>query len=152
MKTGKVVVLLAAMAAGAPAFAQGPETPIEPGYWEATNRLLSPIRQTKVERRCLKPAEIAKFVQGPSNRHYTCEYPTRVVENGYLRMEGWCRPRKKPTGRRIEVAGEGSYTPTSFQITARLRTEFLGIPIHGRGSIEARRIGETCPATDADKD
>ena len=45
-------------------------------------------------------------------------------------------------------SGEGTYTPTSFQITARIATEFAGIPISGKASTEARRIGDICP-TDA---
>jgi hypothetical protein len=141
-------LLLAAALAAPPASAQGPGAaapPIIPGYWESTNRVLSPIKTKKVERRCLKPADIDKFLAGPSNRHYDCTYPVRVVEHGRIRMVGSCEKRKHPDGRKIEVAGEGYYTPTSFHLTARIATELFGVPISGRASTEARRLGDACP-------
>lgn len=144
----RFTVLLAAMAVAAPALAQPQspnQSPIQPGYWESTNRLLSPIRTSKVERRCLTPADIDKFLAGPSNHHYDCTYPTRIVENGRITMAGTCVSRKN--GRKVQVAGEGAYTPTSFQITASIATEFAGIPLSGRASTDARRIGDVCPAS-----
>ena len=65
-----------AAAASAPAFAQ--ESTIQPGYWEVTNKVQAVISQTKKERRCITPSEVAKFTMGPSNRYYSCTYPTRV--------------------------------------------------------------------------
>ena len=142
----RAVAAVAMLAVGLPAAAKpNAGTPIIPGYWESTSRLLSPIRTRKVEQKCLKPADIDKFLAGPSNRHYDCAYPTRVVEDGYIRMVGTCVSRKNPDGRKIAVEGEGSYTPTSFKLTARIATEIAGIPIQGRASTEARRIGDTCP-------
>jgi hypothetical protein len=135
------VVAMAGLAA--PAAAQPRSTPIIPGYWESTNRLLSPVRTSKTERRCLTPADVDKFLAGPSNHHYDCDYPTRVVENGRIRMAGTCVSRKK--GRKVAVTGQGNYTPTSFHLTATIATEFAGIPISGRASTDARRIGDTCP-------
>eukprot|EP01041_Mallomonas_annulata_P038503 gene38503-62018_t len=35
---------------------------IQPGYWESTNKLLSPIHQTTVEKRCITPADVDKFM------------------------------------------------------------------------------------------
>jgi hypothetical protein len=136
--------LLAALAFVAPAVAQPrAESPIQPGYWESTNRLLSPIRSEKVERRCITPSDVDKFLSGPSNHHYECSYPTRVVENGVIQMSGSCVERKG--GRRVKVSGEGYYTPTSFTLTATIATRFLGIPVSGRASTEARRIADACP-------
>ena len=140
MRVLSLPALLVACAVATPAAAQ---TPIIPGYWESTNRLLSPFRTSKVERRCLTPADVDKFLAGPSNRHYDCSYPTRIVENGQIRMAGTCVGRKG--GRAVQVTGEGSYTPTSFQITATIATEFAGIPLRGRGSTEAHRLGDVCP-------
>src|SRR5688500_7721592 len=102
--------LLAALAVAAPAAAQPgafaqDESPIQPGYWESTNRVLSPIRTKKVERRCLTPKDIDKFLAGPSNRHYDCSYPDKLVENGVIRMAGTCVKRKGGGGK-IKVAGE----------------------------------------------
>jgi hypothetical protein len=130
---------LACLATG-PALAAA--TPIQPGYWESTNRLLSPIKQTKTERRCITPADVDKFVSGPSNRHYACTYPTKVFSGGKITLKGTCVSKK---GHKVAVQGAGSYTPTSFDLTAEIATEFLGLDITGKASTEARRIADTCP-------
>lgn len=142
-----LIAFLAATAVAAPAVAQpsNSDTVIQPGYWESTNRLLSPIRTSKVERRCITPADVEKFLAGPSNHHYDCSYPSKLIENGVIRMSGSCVKRKGGGGR-IMVAGEGVYTQTSFKITATIATEIAGIPLSGRASTEARRIADTCPA------
>jgi hypothetical protein len=131
-------LLLSAAIAG-PAAAQ---TTIQPGYWESTNRLLSPIRQTTKEMRCITPADVEKFLSGPSNRHYACTYPTRVFRDGKITLDGTCVSKK---GRQVDVSGQGTYTPTSFSLTADIATEFAGIPIAGKASTEARRVGDVCP-------
>lgn len=117
-------------------------TTILPGYWESTNRLLSPIKQTKTEKRCITPADVEKFMSGPSNRHYACTYPTKVFSGGKIRLKGTCVSKKQ---RKVEVQGTGAYTPTSFNLTAEIATEFLGLDIAGKASTEARRIADTCP-------
>ncbi|PZQ62340.1 MAG: hypothetical protein DI570_11275 [Phenylobacterium zucineum] len=132
------LVILASLAA--PAVAA--PTTILPGYWESTNRLLSPIKQTKTEKRCITPADVEKFMSGPSNRHYTCTYPTKVFAGGKIRLKGTCVSKKQ---RKVEVQGSGAYTPTSFNLTAEIATEFLGLDIAGKASTEARRIADTCP-------
>jgi hypothetical protein len=134
--------LLLALLIAAPAAATA-APPIQPGYWESTNRLLSPIKQTKTERRCITPADVDKFMSGPSNRHYTCTYPTNVIAAGKITLKGTCRSKK---GRKVAVEGSGSYTPTSFNLTAEIATEFLGLDIVGKASTEARRIADACPA------
>jgi hypothetical protein len=132
------------LALAAPAAAQpSGDAPIQPGYWESTNRLLSPVRTEKVERRCITPADIDKFLSGPSNHHYDCIYPTRVIQNGVIQMSGTCVEKKG--GRKVKVSGYGVYTPTSFTLTATIATHILGIPVSGRASTEARRIGDLCP-------
>ena len=65
-----------------PALAQ--DTTIQPGYWEVTNKVSAIVSQTKTERRCITPTEVSKFVMGPSNRHYKCDYPTRVYKDGKI--------------------------------------------------------------------
>ena len=117
--------------------------PIQPGYWESTNRLLSPIRQTKVERRCITPADVDKFLAGPSNRHYKCTYPHKIISGGRISLKGTCVSKK---GRKVAVEGSGAYNPTSFNLTASIATEFLGLDIAGKASTEARRIADACPA------
>ena len=140
MKT-LTALLLAAAALATPAAAQKAET-VKPGYWESTNRLLSPIRDSSTEKRCITPADVEKFMNGPSNRHYACTYPTKVIQNGKITLKGTCVSKK---GRKVAVEGDGSYTPTSFQINARIASELFGIPLSGRASTEARRIADTCP-------
>ena len=115
---------------------------IQPGYWESTNRLLSPIHQTTVEKRCITAAEVDKFMAGPSNRHYACTYPTRVISGGLIRLKGVCVSKK---GQKVAVRGTGAYTPTSFTLKADIATVFLGLDIVGRASTEAHRIGDVCP-------
>jgi hypothetical protein len=132
-------LLLAALVA-LPAAAAPP--PIETGYWESTNRLLSPIKQTKTERRCITPADVDKFMAGPSNRHYACTYPTKQIAGGRIRLKGTCVSKK---GRKVAVEGAGAYTPTSFNLTAEVATEFMGLDIQGRASTEARKIADACP-------
>lgn len=134
--------LLIALAALAPAGAVQAATTILPGYWESTNRLLSPIKQSKTEKRCITPADVDKFLAGPSNRHYACTYPTKVFSGGRITLKGTCVSKK---GRKVAVQGSGSYTPTSFNLTAEIATEFLGLDIAGKASTEARRIADTCP-------
>lgn len=118
---------------------------ILPGYWESTNRLLSPIRTTDVEKRCITPADVEKFMMGPSNRHYTCTYPTRSFAGGKILLKGTCVSKK---GRQVAVSGEGAFTPTSFNLTANIATTFAGIPLSGKASTEARRISDVCPPKD----
>lgn len=133
------LALTAAMCVGA---AQAAQPPIQPGYWESTNKLLSPIKQSKTERRCITPADVDKFVSGPSNRHYACTYPTKVFAGGKIALKGTCVSKK---GHKVAVKGAGAYTPTSFTLTAEIATEFLGLDITGKASTDARRIADVCP-------
>lgn len=127
-----------------PATARQPNdpTPIRPGYWESTNRVQFFVRSTSTERKCLREEDIEKFFSGPSNRHYRCEYPTRVVANGQARFDGVCTDKR---GRKAYVTASGTYTPDSFRLNARIRTSIIGVPITPTGTMEARRIGDTCP-------
>lgn len=138
----RVLLLLVPIALGAamPAAAAAPL--IRPGYWESTNKLLSPIKQSSTEKRCITPADVEKFMSGPSNRHYACTYPTKVFSGGKITLKGTCVSKK---GRKIAVQGSGAYTPTTFDLTAEIAAEFLGLDIVGKASTEARRIGDTCP-------
>ena len=81
-------------------------------------------------------------MMGPSNRHYACTYPTKSFAGGKIRLKGSCVSKK---GRKVAVSGEGSFTPTSFQLTANVATDFLGVTVTGKASTEARRLSDTCP-------
>ena len=135
-------LLLIALAAAASAGAASAATTILPGYWESTNKLISPIKQSKTEKRCITPAEVDKFLAGPSNRHYACTYPTKVFSGGRITLKGTCVSKG---GRKVAVQGSGTYTPTSFTLTAEIAMELLGLDVTGKASTEARRIGDTCP-------
>src|ERR1043165_1071331 len=141
----RTFVLAALALAASPALAA---PPIQPGYWESTNKLLSPIRSTSVEKRCITPADVDKFMAGPSNRHYTCTYPTREIQDGKITLKGTCVSKK---GQKVAIAGSGTYTKTSSQWMADVAVEFAGLNIAGRASTEARRIADACPAPPAPK-
>ena len=136
-----VAAPLLALSAAAPQ-AQSTET-ILPGYWEYTSQIRFGVSSTDTENRCVRQNEINRFFNGPSNRHYTCDYPTRVVGNGRMRFEGTCRDRR---GREVGVVASGTYSPTAFEMRAELDTRVLGITVRPTGNIRARRLSATCPA------
>ena len=39
----------------------------------------------------------------------------------------------------------GTYTPTSYEMTAHLNTRLAGIPLSGNATSQANRISDTCP-------
>jgi len=130
----------------APALAQ--EGAIEPGYWEVTNKVSAIISQTKKEKRCISPSEVDKFMMGPSNRHYKCDYPTRVFRNGKITLKGQCATKN---GHKVKLQATGTYSPSSFTMIADVDTTYAGLPISGRATTEAKRIGDTCPPPAAPK-
>jgi hypothetical protein len=132
-----LAVVLAALAGAA-----GATETIKPGYWETTNRVLSPIRSKSTEKRCITPADVDKFMMGPSNRHYACSYPTRSFEDGKILLKGTCVSKK---GQQVSLSGDGVYSATTFTLTADVATEIIGIPIAGKVRTESRRIADDCP-------
>jgi len=132
----------------APALAAGEGNAIAPGYWETTNQVLSPIRSSKVERRCIRPEEVAKFMEGPSNHIYRCTYPTRVVGQGTIRLKGSCTTKKGPP---LPVSGEGSFTRDTFHMEAQVAAQLGPMTVPIRAVTDARRLGGECPAPDAPK-
>ena len=138
------LTLFAVLAAGAvagPALAQ--EGAIQPGYWEVTNKVSAVISQTKKEKRCITPSEVQKFMMGPSNRHYKCDYPTRIFKNGKITLKGKCATKN---GHTALLEATGTYSPTHFKLTADIDTSYAGLPLSGRATTEAKRIADTCPA------
>ena len=124
-----------------PALAQ--DTTIQPGYWEVTNKVSAIVSQTKTERRCITPAEVSKFVMGPSNRHYKCDYPTRVFKDGKIRLKGNCATKN---GSQAALEATGTYSPTTFTMNAKISTTYAGVPLSANAITTAKRISETCPA------
>lgn len=139
---GRMKLLIPTLAALALAGSAAAESPILPGYWESTNTVDTPFHSTSTSKRCIRPADVDRFLTGPINHHYTCVYPTRRVEAGKLAMSGVCTDNK---GRQVAVKAKGSYTPTNFRVDATISTKLLGLPLSGRATTEARRIGDVCP-------
>lgn len=127
--------LFANMAAAAPA-----ETPILPGYWKWSAKVLLGLAQVDGGRRCIKREEIAEFIAFPGNRHYRCTYPTKQIGDGKLTMQGACVDKK---GRRAPIRATGTYTPENFKLNVRLTTT-NGIPLSG--VMNAQRLSAQCPA------
>jgi hypothetical protein len=138
-----VLPVLAALAVAGSAAAAEP--PIRPGCWESTNHVTSPINQTSTSRKFISAADVDRFMTAP-NHHYTCDYPTRRVGAGRLALKGVCTDNK---GRQIGVDSRGRYTPESFHVEATIAMKFLGLPVQGRATTDARRIGDACPAEPA---
>ena len=145
--TRAAVALSLTLAAAGPAFAQ-PQT-ISPGYWETTNQVISPIHSSKTERRCIRPKDVAKFMEGPGNHIYHCTYPTRVFRDGSIELKGSCKSRD---GAPFPIAGTGAYTPDNFHLEARAAAPFGPITLPVRAVTDARRLGADCPAPPAPDD
>ena len=135
-------VLLAGAAAGS-AWAQ---SAISPGYWETTSKVTSPFPTHKTERRCIKPADVAKFMEGKINHIYTCTYPTKEIGGGKMRLEGTCATRDGPP---VPISGSGVFTSDSMHLEARIAPKIGGLVIPIRAVTDARRLGDDCPAETA---
>ena len=143
MTAFRTAVLTFALAAATAAPAAAQPQAIAPGYWETTNQVLSPLRSTKTERRCIRPADVAKFMEGPGNHIYHCTYPTRVFRDGQIELKGSCKSRD---GAPFPIAGSGTFTRESFHLDARASAPLgpVKIPVHA--VTDARRLGAECPA------
>jgi hypothetical protein len=134
--------LLVLTAAGAAAA----QSAISPGYWETTNKSTSPLPTSKTERRCIKPQDVAKFMEGKINHIYTCTYPTKEIGAGKIRLAGTCATRDGPP---VPISGQGTYTSDTLHIDAKASVQFGGLNIAVKASTDAKRLGDTCPASDA---
>jgi hypothetical protein len=132
---------LAALAS--PALAQ---SAISPGYWETTSKVTSPFPTQKTERRCIKPADVAKFMEGKINHIYTCTYPTKEVGGGKIRLQGTCATRDGPA---IPISGSGTFSNDTMHIEAKIAPQLGGMTLNVRASTDAKRLGDTCPAEGA---
>jgi hypothetical protein len=130
--------LLAAAVAG-PAAAQ---KAISPGYWETVSKVTSPFPTQKTERRCIRPADVAKFMEGKINHIYTCTYPTKEIGGGKIHLQGTCATRDGPP---IPISGEGTFTSDSMHMQARIAVQVGGLNVPVHASTDARRLGDTCP-------
>lgn len=134
--------LLILTVAGAAA-AQGA---ISPGYWETISKSTSPVPTSKTERRCIKPQDVTKFMEGKVNHIYTCTYPTKEVGGGKIRLAGTCATRDGPA---IPISSQGTFTSDTLHLEARISLQLGGLSIPVRARTDARRIGDACPADGA---
>jgi hypothetical protein len=137
------LALAPALALAAPALAQNA---ISPGYWETTSKVTSPFPTHKTERRCIKPSDVAKFMEGKINHIYTCTYPTKEVGGGKIRLEGTCATRDGPA---IPISGQGTFSSETMHIEARIAPQIGGLTVPVRASTDARRLADACPAEGA---
>lgn len=137
-----IATFAAAGSAAVRALAQAPNA-ISPGYWETINQVVSPFPSRKVENRCIRPADVAKFMNGPSNHIYACTYPTRDIGSGKIRLVGSCKTRD---GKPVPLTGEGAFTADTFRMEVRIQPEIAGLTIPIRARTIARRLGDECPA------
>ena len=142
MNASFVLPALAFAAAAVIGSARAAET-IRPGYWESTDRVLSPIRSTKVDRRCIAQKDVERFMTCYINHHYSCVCPEQSYADGQIRYRGICTDHK---GAKVGIVGQGTYTPTTLHLDADVTFHLAGIPITGRASTDAHRIGDDCPA------
>ncbi len=125
------------------AFAQNA---ISPGYWETISKVTAPFPTQKTERRCIKPADVAKFMEGKINHIYTCTYPTKEVGGGKIRLQGTCATKDGPA---IPISGIGTFSAETMHIEARISPQIGGLTVPVRAETDARRLGETCPEPSA---
>jgi len=130
-------VALAALAG--PALAQ---SAISPGYWETTSKVTSPFPANKTERRCIKPADVAKFMEGKINHIYTCTYPTKEIAAGKIRLAGTCATKDGPP---VPISGQGTFSNETMHIDAKVSVSLGGLSVPVRASTDARRLADTCP-------
>jgi len=116
----------------------GGRTTILPGQWEYSYRI-GPI-PAGGEDRCLKQADVEQFAKGICTRKYTCDYETRVVQDGKIQLKGAWTDKK---GRVAPVTANGTYTPESFRLNVRMKT-INGIPL--AGVMDAKRVSAECKA------
>lgn len=133
------ILLSAVLAASA---AQATES-IRPGYWETTSTVSSIVHETKTENRCITPKAISKFTGCYINHHYTCTCPEQSNADGRLVFRGDCIDSK---GHHVSIDGDGSYTPTTLQMTVHGKFQYMGLNVPFDAHTDAHRIGETCPA------
>lgn len=128
---------------GTPAAGAGAASPILPGYWESENHVSFPVNDNSTSRQCITPQQVSEFLSGPSSKHFKCSYSKSRAAGGKVSAEGVCVDKN---GIRSNVAVEGVYTDTSFDLNAEVRIMIGGVPIPIQASTKARRIAETCPS------
>jgi hypothetical protein len=141
IRPAAIVAVAALLAIPAAASSQASDT-ILTGYWSYNSKVSFGVSSSSVENRCVKPADVEKFFNGPSNRHYKCTYPTRKVGNGKAEFVGTCIDKR---GRKAFVSASGVYSPKHFKLDAKIKTSIIGVPLTPTGTIEATWLKADCP-------
>lgn len=128
-----------------PGLADAQEAP-RPGLWELSSTATWVISTKTVEKKCLSAADIAKVLEGPSNRHYHCVYPTNSVGGGRISLAGACTTKR---GQTAQITVEGSYTADAFQLTGKLRTVLARIAVEVAATSNGRLLSPTCQSAGA---
>ena len=115
---------------------------ISPGYWETTSKVTSPFPTSKTEKRCIKPADVTKFMEGKINHIYTCTYPTKEVGGGKIKLQGSCATKDGPP---VPISGDGAFTSDTMHIDARVSLSIGGLSVPVKASTDAKRLGDVCP-------
>lgn len=141
--TGLAVISLLA-AWGAASAASAAETLVLPGYWRSVNKSNFVVTKVTEDKRCLTSAQVMNFITNPSNKHYKCEYGTREMADGKIRLHGACVDKK---GLTVQIDASGEYGAEWFKMTAKWSLN--GLPVGGTASTDAKRISAVCPTADA---
>ncbi len=119
-------------------------TTLLPGLWEYTSSLAG--MSGKTETKCLTKAEVDRFLTDPGNRRYDCDYTTREVGGGKVRLKGVCTSRKHAE-QKIGVTLAGTYTPETINLKGTASARLIGdLELPVGASVTARRLGATCAA------
>ena len=137
---------LATLASAAMASSALAQSAISPGYWETTSKVTSPFPTHKTERRCLKPTDVAKFMEGKINHIYTCTYPTKEVGGGKIRLEGTCATKDGPP---VPISSQGTFTSDTLHLEAKIAPQLGGLTVNVRASTDATRLADACPVEGA---
>ena len=135
---------IAAVAAGPVGAAPSkPPQTIRPGWWEATDTVLSPFRSTNVEHRCVTPKDVGRFMGCRLNHHYVCNCADQSYADGRIRFHGVCLDKR---GAQVTITGRGDYAPDRMTLNAEATFSLGGLPIQASARTQARRLGDRCPS------
>lgn len=136
----KKTAALALFLLGVPLAAAGQPYAINPGFWEVTTNWLGLI--SKTERYCVAPKDIPRFLSGPCNHIYHCDYPVQRFGNGRSAFDGVIRGHDEA----YHVHGTGVYSATSLTVRSSIDGNWHIVPIAGDITVEGRFISADCPS------
>ena len=120
-------------------------TTLLPGLWAYQSSLAAGM-SGKSEQKCVTKAELDEFLTNPSNRHYACDYSSRAVGGGRVRLKGVCTSRKHPE-QKIGVTLRGAYTPETIKLKGVAHAPvFGGFELPVAYTVTAHRLAATCDA------